>query len=391
MHPSAHRWANPILFVCLAQAAFAAPPKAPANLTVAEFDALVASLRQQSDGKAARGLARVTLKERAGADQVARWEADFQGSRAREALLAVTDASAFQNPPAAEILHNSPPDAAAAQQIVAKAVDYVKQVMPKLPNFSALRATSSFEIATQAQLDSQKLMGNLVQQSHKAKPNYQSLGPAESTGMRDAQIFWTGSNSKLVTNREGFEVTESPGATAGQGDQGSLNMVTIGEFGPILSVITLEALPDKMAWNRWEQGPAGPLAVFDYAVPRARSHFAVEFNLNEPPDFPAYHGEIAIDPASGAIFRITIVANMHEPDTLRQVHLTVEYEHVTIGGVPYICPVHGVAMVSLLDQYADENAQPPPIPFKVTINDVSFTHYHLFRSESHVLNGAIGR
>jgi hypothetical protein len=48
-------------------------------------------------------------------------------------------------------------------------------------------------------------------------------------------------------------------------------------------------------------------------------------------------------------------------------------------------------MVSLLDQYADENAQPPPIPFKVTINDVSFTHYHLFRSESHVLNGAIGR
>jgi hypothetical protein len=42
-------------------------------------------------------------------------------------------------------------------------------------------------------------------------------------------------------------------------------------------------------------------------------------------------------------------------------------------------------MIKFFDAMADLDTQPPPISFRISINDVSFTGYQIFRSESRIL------
>jgi len=148
-----------------------------------------------------------------------------------------------------------------------------------------------------------------------------------------------------------------------------------------------DASPDKTVWDHWEEGSSGPLAVFRYSVPSERSHFAVEITTDNQPEFPAYHGELAVDPASGAIFRITIVANGSGSGFFDESSILVEFGPVPIGGMTYIRPVRTVAIAKFFDSNADLDAQPPPVPFRTSINDVSFTNYHVFRTNARIVPG----
>jgi hypothetical protein len=47
---------------------------------------------------------------------------------------------------------------------------------------------------------------------------------------------------------------------------------------------------------------------------------------------PAYHGEIAIDPASGTIFRLTIQADLRSRLPMGISDIMAEYGPVVIGG-----------------------------------------------------------
>ena len=59
--------------------------------------------------------------------------------------MILADASAFLDPPAAEILNQPAPDLAAQRKILALTVNYVTQTLHQLPSFFATRVTSSFE------------------------------------------------------------------------------------------------------------------------------------------------------------------------------------------------------------------------------------------------------
>jgi hypothetical protein len=62
----------------------------------------------------------------------------------------------------------------------------------------------------------------------------------------------------------------------------------------------------------------------------------------------------------------------------------VEYAPVEIGSRTYICPVRSVAVsrIPLLGVVSDAKH---PAPVTTRLNDISFTHYHLFRTESTIL------
>ena len=375
----------------LAQAAFAASPPVATGITVDQLDQILLHVSQQSDTTAARQLAALKLVERASAIRLERWQTELPGPRAHEALLALADASAFLPLPAAETPAAAGPDEISQKQILARMVEYVKQVFPRLPNFSALRSTTSFEVATPDQMNFQQVGGELLQlrqQKRKERVIFHALGAAKSSGLPDGQLFWTGFSTQPVTYRNGSEVTELSAGTAGHAGHVMFGLTTAGEFGPMLGIILNDGSTDEMVWDHWEQGAIGPLAVFRYAVPRERSHFAVEFAADEQPEFPAFHGEIAVDPATGAVFRITILGNVQEQDFLHDASIVVEFAPTEIAGVTYICPVRGVAIEKTLSPFAELNAQPPPIPYETYINDISFTKYHVFRTESRVVSGA---
>ena len=195
----------------------------------------------------------------------------------------------------------------------------------------------------------------------------------------------------MVTYRNGLEVDDKSAAKAGDLRNPQSGLTTKGEFGPILAVVTHDVvLSNHVSWGGWEPGVNGPLAVFNYEVTREHSHYAVGPLNYGPMDFPAYHGEIAVEPATGTILRITVVADRQPTkiDPAFQSAILVEYGPVTIGGNSYICPVRAVAISK---ESSQETATPVanylPASLMIFVNDVSFTQYHVFRTESRVLTG----
>jgi hypothetical protein len=366
-------------------------PVTPGHVTVDQLDQLLASLSQRSDAGAARAIAALELTERPSRDEVERWEGKLPGKRASEALCALTDAAAFLNPPPADLPADPPPEIATQNQIVAQAQDYVIHTLHKLPNFSALRSATGFELAAEDDLASQQATQDYFgpkssKLPHQDRPQY--LGPASA--VPSGGLYLDGVWEHLVTYRDGSEVADAPEAAGASGRSGLQELATNGEFGPILYTVLDDMVHGKVIWSHWERNAPSTLAVFHYEVPRVDSHYSVQTSANSPIEQPAYRGEIAIDPATGAIFRISIQAWLREPGSAYLSGILVEYGMVTIGGSPYICPVHAVAYLNIYPPFIDEDAQPAPVPRHEYINDVLFTQYHVFRSESRILPGGPG-
>jgi hypothetical protein len=398
MHGRGTRWMSILLMAAFAHASFAKNPlttnKPPAttSVTVDQMDRLLNSIRQLSDEKAAQELAGLRLTERASAARMAQWEAAFPGGHAREALVAVVDDSAFLKPPEAEILSATPPDTAAVKQTLQRAIDYASKTVLRMPNFTALRSTTEFELTTQAQMDTLHKMTQLNLPKHTKRTAYHVLGPAKLESLPDAKLFLIGSLAQVVTSRGGIEVADSPSGDAGQSGQASFDLTSTGEFGPMLAIVLGDAYRSKITWDHWEQSSVGPLAIFRYEVPSDKSRFAVQFATdNQKPEYPAYHGEIAIEPASGSVLRTAIVASASGTGFVSESSVMVEFGPAQIAGISYVCPLRAVTIARYFEPFEYNRQDRPPTPYRTSINDVSFTEYHVFRSESRVLPGANGQ
>ena len=151
----------------------------------------------------------------------------------------------------------------------------------------------------------------------------------------------------------------------------------------------------EFTWSHWEQGAEGPQAVFRYAVPQDMSHFEVGFCCLADPDgtilfkkMAAYHGEIAIDPASGAILRLTVIAKLEPRLPMLSSGIMVEYGPVVIGEKTYICPIRSVSIsrqrtVKLVEEWGESFGVYGR--FETILNDVTFGQYHIFRAQSRIL------
>ena len=151
----------------------------------------------------------------------------------------------------------------------------------------------------------------------------------------------------------------------------------------------------EFVWSHWERGADGLQAVFRYVVPQAASHFEVNFCCLADPDgtislskIAAYHGEVAIDPASGAILRVTVDAHLEPRLPMLSSAIMVEYGPVVIGEKTYICPTRSVSIsrwrgVSILTEWGQTIGVYGR--FKTMLNDMTFSKYHIFRAQSRVL------
>jgi hypothetical protein len=378
-----------LLLVVLAAANTAAAQAPPVtSLTVDQLDRLLTGMKGTSDRAAASRLAGLKLTERVSAAQRAQWESQLTGNRTREALMELTDASAFLHPPTADIPADPTPDQNMQTQLRQRMAGYVKNTLSRLPNFVAQRTTTAFVVTAEKEIFPSQSMAQMLQQGRKGQihfSGYHALGAAKASGLPDGQLYWLGAFSQTVTYRDGAEVPDSTSEALIRASHQAIGLTTQGEFGPMLLMVLVDAEPADIVWDHWERGATEPLAIFRFSVPRERSHFAVTYNADEPPDHPAYHGEIAVNPSGGEVFRITISANTHEPDHAYSSAILVEFGPTQIGGVTYICPVHGVAMTKIHSPYSDLDSDPPPLASQISINDVSFTNYHVFRSDSRVL------
>jgi hypothetical protein len=109
---------------------------------------------------------------------------------------------------------------------------------------------------------------------------------------------------------------------------------------------------------------------------------------------PAYHGEIAIDPDNGAVFRLVVKCDLEPGLQVSRAEVVVEYSQVEIGGKTFICPTKSISVTTATNVvsrgvvYMDGKTFYDDIvgkPKVTAINDDVFDNYHQFRGEMRIL------
>lgn len=354
------------LVAALALPAFGGAERALTRVTVEQLEQTLNGARGEADRQIAQQLMDMELMERLSASRRVRLEAELPGPEARQALSTLANVSQFLGLPAADLPSTPVPDRAAQVAMLTLTRNYVANTIRKLPNFFAKRGTVNLEGAPE---EAQR--GKLP--SSKFEALHETSHSSVTVLYRD--------NKEMIAKDKGN------GASTKQ-------MRTMGEFGPILVTVLNDAAKGSVTWSHWEQGAAGAMAVFHYAVAEQGSHYLVGFSSIEAGDQhdPAYHGEIAINPEDGSILRLTVIAEMRLGDPIEIAEVLVEYGPVEIGGVSYVCPLRCLAYSQVRMVVFDRDFNTGAVLSRSLgvprsyLNEVLFTQYHLFRAETRILS-----
>ncbi|MGA2351687.1 MAG: hypothetical protein ABSF70_14735 [Terracidiphilus sp.] len=369
-------------------AALALPCMATQRVTVEQLQQTLAAQRaaDKSDGYTAEQLGKLELTEQLTEHTYARITAELKpGPKTLLALKLLADLSVFLEPPASELPDRAPPTAAEQRSMWNGATNYVGVTLRHMPNFLATRLTQRY--------DDSPLMSIT-----------NGLGPY-------LDLHLTQTFSQQIAYRDGEEVAASK-PTLESSSSGFTGYTSKGEFGPILATILVDTSKGKVTWSHWEQTASGQVAVFHYAVPQAASHYSVDFccvqnpasgalafgfaagtelasNTDSYRGTPGYHGNVYLDPATGAILRITMDTELKASDPIKRVGMSVEYGPVEIGGKNFILPVHSIAIM-LARSYLGGTGRSGSMNEKtiLSINEVSFSEYHRFGSTMRLITDA---
>jgi hypothetical protein len=103
-----------------------------------------------------------------------------------------------------------------------------------------------------------------------------------------------------------------------------------------------------------------------------------------------YHGEISIDPSSGAILRLQAEAEIKHYPPISRSDIMISYGPVEIGGKSFICPQRSVSMVrmrSITMMTEWDVGFRTYGPWATLVNDQRYGGYHMFRGESRMMPG----
>lgn len=365
----------------------------PGRVTLDQLDQLVSAGAASSDAELAERLRAVELTQRLDEAHYARLAAHLPGKSSATALATLRDLAEFEDPSPGDIPAAKPIDAKAQGAILHSAVDFVADVVRKLPDLFATRQLDRYEDLFAAR--------GIVNPEVAVNKPFALID--ESTG-----------SVKVRSDREVVETATKTYPKAAQG------LDTWGGFGPMLETVMADILRGKIGWSRWETGPTGTVAVFRYAVPEPVAHYDVRFCCYMGQDgvpgqysaTPGYHGEIAIDPRTGAVLRLVIRTDLEGeaspfdngvPAPLKRSDVVIEYGPVTIGGQQYICPMRMVSVMTFwtlglngplkkfvapdVSRRNAEKAMRELEHSRVTaINEASFSDYHVFRTEMRIVS-----
>jgi VWFA-related protein len=344
------------------------PPDPAIRLaTVAQLEQIIQG--EHGGASLARQLSSLALTDRLSHAKLQSLLALARTNQVRESLEMIADESAFLEPPSSEIPADPPPDPTGQQMILAAAADYLSRVIPKLPDFFAIRTAVYYrEVAAY---------------------------PGLHTASTPMPIHAEQRTKDTVLYRHGAEIVEA--LTAGHTPVDGQPLTTYGTFGPILRIVrTVLKTPGSVTWEHWESSVTGRRAVFHFGFARnpmanligccfpdgqEKSHIGLSTSS---------HGEIAIDPSSGAILRVQMESDVNGFIPVKRSDLLVSYGPVEIDGNTYILPLRSVniergRMVVRLSQW--NLGFPTWGPYETQMNVFTFDSYHMFRGNARMLSG----
>lgn len=336
---------------------------------VAELASSIASAQSahQSDKEIARRIADVELTQRLTESTLATFLGQGLGPQTTEALHLLADESSFLDPPASELPDIQPPTSAEKREIIARADDYALHYIKKLPNFLCTLVVRRFD---------------------------------NQNSSKRVQLRDTASGELSFDLVKGSDAVQAVNGSIDPGNGLSRGMISHGEFGGLLAQIFFGGSHAQAVWSHWEVVEGKRVAVFNYSVDKAYSSYTVSYCCQ--PDLvkikTASKGQLSIDPASGAILRMTEQAV--DIPALFPVHnagIMVEYRVVDIAGKSYLLPIRSISIADL--QFNAVASALAGVPSSIagqydsargydalhSLNEVQFTNYHKFQAESRLL------
>jgi hypothetical protein len=386
------KWVALVLLASLASPLSVARPGVTRLVTVDELEQTLAHVQRQWDGRLAKQISNMKLTARLSAARLAHLETQLPGSQSRSALIALADESAFLGLPASEIPSQPAPSPADQTALLEKAADSIKRTIDAWPNFVATRETTRYEgtaTVIPGRLQDEIFTLNLWRAPSAAKwecPGEPKIGYRRLAVIDESKV--------AVVYRHGHEL-HALGEKGGEFECPENSVSTTEEFSRVLAWVAKVIAHGKVShgsvsWSHWEQGPAALLAVFDYAS-------LVSY---KPPAQVEVRGEIVINPADGAILRLTQIRGWIEPEpgfnggpafeAPIEHDSEIDYGPVNTGGRVLWCPVRRIALYRTpilwprgsdpaLDQiYREDGLTESPLQEYLT--DVTFTQYRLYGS-----------
>lgn len=321
-------------------------------------------LLQQIDGEdeLVRRIAGMELGERLSTTTMYRlvWKYHL-GPHLQQALEELSDRTALLNLPDKELPALSPPDAASQQAMWQAARVYVIRELSHLPNFMATETTTRFD------------------DSPPALKYWQAM--TDGAGFHRAGLV-----QQQITFQDGKEVTVEA-QRAGESKVTGNALESRGEFGTEAAVVLMDLERGNFVFSNWERTLAGMAAVFQYSVPRESSHYEVKDECRGRGSFhntPAYHGTLALDPKTGAIFRMTLEAESNAGDPVSHVASVVEYGPVVLGHRRSICPLRSLTFMVKETNGCSQGSHKLEKPVAM-MNQTIFSNYHRFGSNSTIV------
>lgn len=378
----------------------------PQKVTVAQLRQALAALQGKSDKKVAKQLAEMELTERLSRAEFDDISKTLPGQGSRNAILALEDASMFLDPPASEMLPDPAPDAQAQKQMLTRAAQLANDQADRIPNFLAMRSTEHFQdvrVYPYSNKIEYYTPGSFRFLEHQVDDIRCSAGGDEVLDQPDTDL-----DQRMERKRQplmyfdprfgyhtiwGNYTWDIPNLT-------QAGMKPMGAFGPWLQAVTGDVPDANAEWAYWEKNGSGRLAVFRFSIPRDDSHYTVQYYFAPNPVFshqgqqytaaPGYHGEIAIDPATGEVARIVVICDFAKGEPMSRASIELEYGRLRVGAKEYLLPVRGVSIsgfsVAAHDLLFDQITNTLTVSlgerrdqFPVTsLDDFAFSNYRIF-------------
>lgn len=355
-------------FGCILALLLMAVPAWPAKkITVAELTDLLKQMQEQkkSDLEVATALKQVQLSEELTRDKMNDLAAYAAGPQTTEQIYVLEAGSAVLAPPASDIPATPAPDAAAQKALLDKVADYTAKTYSQLPALTATKTTVRFQDNVEAPGSSSGMTGSA-----------KDITTGSSFASPSQYIRYIGSTESKVESASGVEKTPVKEKGSRWGANGQIAL-----FGaePNLATVLKEAQDSGgLTFVRWETVNGKAAAVFSFAVPKKKSHYAVDYccfpdvsatgkaqfasaaigglpggggggatgNFQTATDWhdfkPSgvpYHGQLFVDPDTGIVVRMVTITEFKNTDVVHQEDQRIDYLPMKVGDKDMILPV----------------------------------------------------
>ncbi|HUX45158.1 MAG TPA: hypothetical protein VMV57_10445 [Terracidiphilus sp.] len=358
------------LAICLAAAA--APGFAQERVTVDGLAQHLAAEHGRSDKDLAHRLENLQLTQRLSSARLETLEAGLPGEESRSTLVAVADLAEVLELPPGEIPKAPPPTAGEQQQMLARADAAPKNpAASAMPDFDCMADTTRFR--------SLKYLG-ISQASHMPGPPPIPLVEPYLIAFSHGVAVVSYRENRLFVTRQSLAWAPDDSLRAGADDWEGIYTLLDRVLGDMRS-----AQPE---WVGWAQGPTGKLAVFRFQVEEGHAHWLIRTVIDPSrrrgfDGHPGYDAEIVLDPATGAVHRFVLRADLGPHRNVSWADVVVEFATVEIGGKATLAPLRAVTIgdTQSLVGYYNFNSDKwnpeatPDIRPLIHLVDVEFTGY----------------